>query len=185
MRPLSLTDDPPPTSFSTLTNRAIFSSFVVPPELLHLSRCIRWPGEVTRYFTLFFELDSFPLAIITTSFGPCPGTDGDGEEGANQAVRVSLFIQASALPSSRYWRRLALFSTHVVRVNFHFYYKVNCIPSPHPSTLTARPSFRSLRPLVTATTIIANISTNQTYVCRLRLILSLWTYLKQREIKFR
>lgn len=41
-------------------------------------------GKVTRYFTLFFELDSFPLAIITTSFGPCLETDGDGKEGGNR-----------------------------------------------------------------------------------------------------
>lgn len=64
-------------------------------------RCIRCDGKVTRYFTLFFELDSFPLAIITTSFGPCLETDGDGKEGGNPRCSggMSLFIQAFALPS--------------------------------------------------------------------------------------
>lgn len=54
------------------------------PKLLHLSPA----GEVTRYFTLFFELDSFPLAIITTSFGPCPGTDA-GDDGVGGGWRPS------------------------------------------------------------------------------------------------
>lgn len=71
-----------------LTNRAIFptvrrrsaESFTAP--LVYSCG-----SKVTRYFTLFFELDSFPLAIITTSFGPCLETDGDGKEGGDQVER--------------------------------------------------------------------------------------------------
>lgn len=70
------------------------------PKLLHLLQLYSLGGEVTRYFTLFFELDSFPLAIITTSFGSFLETDRNGEEGASQAAggefvysrfRVTLF----------------------------------------------------------------------------------------------
>ena len=86
-----------------LTNRAIFSPSVAPRLKVSQppSSVYSCGGKVTRYFTLFFELDSFPLAIITTSFGPCLETDGDGKEGGNQRSEggVSLFIQAFALPS--------------------------------------------------------------------------------------
>jgi hypothetical protein len=61
-----------PLSLLMLTNRAIFSP--LPPSRPAETSAAMYScgGEVTRYFTLFFELDSFPLAIITTSFGPVP-----------------------------------------------------------------------------------------------------------------
>lgn len=84
IKPLSFVHDLLLFSLLTLTNRAIFSPSAAPPKTFTAPSVYSCGGKVTRYFTLFFELDSFPLAIITTSFGPCLETDGDGKEGGNQ-----------------------------------------------------------------------------------------------------
>jgi len=87
IKPLLFVRDLLPLSLLMLTNSAIFSPFAVPPESFTALSVYSCGGKVTRYFTLFFELDSFPLAIITTSFGPCLETDGDGKEGGNRRSR--------------------------------------------------------------------------------------------------
>lgn len=86
---LSLIHDLSPLSLLMLTNRAIFltARATLPPKVSQPPLVYSCGGKVTRYFTLFFELDSFPLAIITTSFGPCLETDGDGKEGGGRGKR--------------------------------------------------------------------------------------------------